>query len=448
MNYRAKVWLNGVLLGEHEFGYVPFELPTTGLVRDGVNRLVVRVDNRRTRADIPRGYERPNGRPGGGWWNYGGILREVYLRRFEGVDVESVQTETEIADSQRARVGAAPRPAREPRRARARASGSGWRFGRARALLARRSRCARGAPARSGARSRSPTRSSGSRARRRSTRCASRRCGGERTAGRLPAQRRHPRDPRDRRRPAAHQRPPREAVRREHPRGARPPRRRAHAGATASATCSSTASSAQRSCRAHYPLHPQHLELADRMGVMVWDEVPVFAQGYKGVRGAGRDREGARVHPGDGRARPKPPVGAGLEHRQRALRADDRGPGGLHPPRGAAARRASTRPGCARSSIFGWPQHPPSDVYHELDALGINSYFGWYPGPNGSTEDRQAARPVPRPDARVLPRARAVRHGVRRGVEPQGTGRPEGHVRVPARAPVRTTCGRTSRSRG
>ena len=100
VNYRAKVWLNGVLLGEHEFGYVPFELPTTGLVRDGVNRLVVRVDNRRTRADIPRGYERPNGRPGGGWWNYGGILREVYLRRFEGVDVESVQTETEIADSQ------------------------------------------------------------------------------------------------------------------------------------------------------------------------------------------------------------------------------------------------------------------------------------------------------------------------------------------------------------
>src|SRR5215212_1316739 len=101
VNYRAKVWLNGVLIGEHELAYVPFELPTTGLVRDGVNRLVVRVDNRRTRADLPRGYERPNGRPGGGWWNYGGILREVYLRNFRGVDVPSVRVRTEISDSQR-----------------------------------------------------------------------------------------------------------------------------------------------------------------------------------------------------------------------------------------------------------------------------------------------------------------------------------------------------------
>ena len=117
-----------MFLGEHEFGYVPFELPTTGLVRDGVNRLVVRVDNRRTRADIPRGYERPNGRPGGGWWNYGGILREVYLRRYEGVDVESVHTETEIGETQerawvrvRARLG---NPGTRDTRFRVR-----WRFG-------------------------------------------------------------------------------------------------------------------------------------------------------------------------------------------------------------------------------------------------------------------------------------------------------------------------------
>ena len=68
-------------------------------LRDGVNRLVIRVDNRRTNADIPRGYERPNGRPGGGWWNYGGILREVYLRSFESVDVESVRVRTELSDS-------------------------------------------------------------------------------------------------------------------------------------------------------------------------------------------------------------------------------------------------------------------------------------------------------------------------------------------------------------
>jgi beta-glucuronidase len=43
--------------------------------------------------------------------------------------------------------------------------------------------------------------------------------------------------------------------------------------------------------------------------------------------------------------------------------------------------------------IFGWPQHPPADVYHSLDALGVNSYLGWYRGPNGSTENRRRLGP-------------------------------------------------------
>ena len=86
--------------------------------------------------------------------------------------------------------------------------------------------------------------------------------------------------------------------------------------------------------------------------------------------------------------------------------------------------------------IFGWPLAPPSDVYHELDALGINSYFGWYAGPERLDREPPAPRPVPRPDARVLPGAGAVRDRVRRRVEPQRARRPEGHVRVPARPPA------------
>jgi beta-glucuronidase len=53
-------------------------------VRSGVNRLVVRVDSRRLPTDLPRG-------PGGGWWNYGGILREVYLRPIPRADLSQVQ---------------------------------------------------------------------------------------------------------------------------------------------------------------------------------------------------------------------------------------------------------------------------------------------------------------------------------------------------------------------
>jgi beta-glucuronidase len=95
VNYRATVWLNGRQLGRHVSGYVPFELDLPNVARRGVNRLVVRVDNRRPASD-------PSGAPGevpsppGGWWNYGGLLREVSLRAVDRVDVKDVQVEPQL----------------------------------------------------------------------------------------------------------------------------------------------------------------------------------------------------------------------------------------------------------------------------------------------------------------------------------------------------------------
>jgi beta-glucuronidase len=83
VNYRATVWLNGRKLGSHAGAFLPFSYLLGGL-RPGINRLVVRVDNRRTPTDLPRG-------PGGGWWNYGGITQEVYLRPIARGDVSQVQ---------------------------------------------------------------------------------------------------------------------------------------------------------------------------------------------------------------------------------------------------------------------------------------------------------------------------------------------------------------------
>jgi beta-glucuronidase len=83
VNYRATVWLNGRQIGTHVGAYLPFELDLTGL-RRGVNRLIVRVDDRRDRSDLPPG-------PGGGWWNYGGLLREVYVRPVQRADLSLVQ---------------------------------------------------------------------------------------------------------------------------------------------------------------------------------------------------------------------------------------------------------------------------------------------------------------------------------------------------------------------
>jgi beta-glucuronidase len=82
VNYRATVWLNGRRIGGHAGAYLPFEFDLP--VRSGVNRLIVRVDDRRTRSSLPPG-------PGGGWWNFGGIVREVYLRAVQRADIAQVQ---------------------------------------------------------------------------------------------------------------------------------------------------------------------------------------------------------------------------------------------------------------------------------------------------------------------------------------------------------------------
>ncbi|MGN6870611.1 MAG: glycoside hydrolase family 2 protein [Solirubrobacteraceae bacterium] len=86
VNYHATVWLNGREIGSHDGAQEPWELDLNN-VRPGVNRLIIRVDNRRTAADLPPG-------PGGQWWNYGGILREVYLRAVQTADLQRVQIQT------------------------------------------------------------------------------------------------------------------------------------------------------------------------------------------------------------------------------------------------------------------------------------------------------------------------------------------------------------------
>jgi beta-glucuronidase len=90
VNYRAKVWLNGTPLGENTGAYVPFEIVAKALKRKGTNRLVVRVDSRRKVTDFPPAGLNTDGVPTGGWWNYSGIQREVYLRKIDNLDFQKV----------------------------------------------------------------------------------------------------------------------------------------------------------------------------------------------------------------------------------------------------------------------------------------------------------------------------------------------------------------------
>ena len=70
-NYRADVYLNGEKLGQHVGGFTPFNFEITKLVRDTGNFLVVKVDNRRSRDAVPTMMT--------DWWNYGGLTRQVKL---------------------------------------------------------------------------------------------------------------------------------------------------------------------------------------------------------------------------------------------------------------------------------------------------------------------------------------------------------------------------------
>jgi beta-glucuronidase len=88
-NYRTKVWLNGEVIGGFT-GYFPFEADLDNL-RKGRNTLVVKVSSLRSKTDLthwrPAAY---NGFGTGGWWNFGGLLREVYIRPIDTIDLEDV----------------------------------------------------------------------------------------------------------------------------------------------------------------------------------------------------------------------------------------------------------------------------------------------------------------------------------------------------------------------
>jgi beta-glucuronidase len=70
-NYQTDVYLNTKKVGQHIGGYTPFNFDVTDLVENGVNTLIVKVDNRRKLDAVPTSNF--------DWFNYGGITRDVML---------------------------------------------------------------------------------------------------------------------------------------------------------------------------------------------------------------------------------------------------------------------------------------------------------------------------------------------------------------------------------
>ena len=80
VNYDAHVYVNGRHIGHHIGGFTPFNFDVTDQLKEGENFVIVKVDNKRHAEDVPTQIF--------DWWNYGGITRDVLL-----VDVPATYVE-------------------------------------------------------------------------------------------------------------------------------------------------------------------------------------------------------------------------------------------------------------------------------------------------------------------------------------------------------------------
>ena len=140
--------------------------------------------------------------------------------------------------------------------------------------------------------------------------------------------------------------------------------------------------------RAHYPLHPEMYELADRLGLLIWSEIPVYAIKTQYLKR--RERAPARRARADRqhRRQPEPRLDHALVDRQRALGTAGAGAGATTSTAPCATRRRWTRHARSALAVAGYPSAGCRPQYAPLDVIGINEYFGWYPGPNGQIADR------------------------------------------------------------
>lgn len=77
--YHGKVWFNGARLGEM-LPYVSYRFELTGHILEGANLVRVEIE------DITADYG-----PTGGWEDYGGITRDVYIQVYDAVHIADVQ---------------------------------------------------------------------------------------------------------------------------------------------------------------------------------------------------------------------------------------------------------------------------------------------------------------------------------------------------------------------
>ena len=70
-NFTTKIFLNGSIVGEFEGGYVPFNFNISKYLKEGENILLVQTDNTLNESSVPTHKT--------DWWPWGGIVGDVYV---------------------------------------------------------------------------------------------------------------------------------------------------------------------------------------------------------------------------------------------------------------------------------------------------------------------------------------------------------------------------------
>ena len=91
VNYDCRVWVNGKEAGHHIGGFTPFNYDISDLIKEGENVVIVKVDNKRHAEDVPTQIF--------DWWNYGGITRNVKLVKVTPTYLEDYNLQLAKADA-------------------------------------------------------------------------------------------------------------------------------------------------------------------------------------------------------------------------------------------------------------------------------------------------------------------------------------------------------------
>ena len=91
VNYDCHVYVNSRHVGHHIGGFTPFNYDISDMLKEGENILIVKVDNKRHAEDVPTQIF--------DWWNYGGITRDVKLVKVTPVYLEDYSLQLQKADA-------------------------------------------------------------------------------------------------------------------------------------------------------------------------------------------------------------------------------------------------------------------------------------------------------------------------------------------------------------